>query len=139
MNTIQVLTSNHWAIFALVSVIVMIVIGLRQYDIKHLKIYRRYTWKRFRLWAVIFGCVFAIMVMAESASGIVQLLDENIIGPGDSNAWSVYLLPFASMAAGAVLTLALFFIGVKAGKYSRRVILETKLSPDNKLSDDDDE
>lgn len=137
MNIINLLTSNHWATFALVSVILMIVIGLRQYDVRHLKLIRRYSWKRFRLWAVIFGCVFTIMVLAESASGIVQLLDDNIIGPGDSNAWSVYLLPFASMSAGAVLTLALFFIGVNAGRYSKKVILERKLSPETKAPDEE--
>lgn len=139
MNIINIITSNHWMAFAILSAILMILIGLRQYDIKHLKMYRRYSWKRFRLWAVIFGCIFTIMVMAESASGIVQLLDDNIIGPGDSNEWSVYLLPFASMAAGAVLALALFFIGINAGKYSKRVIIERKLSPESRLSDDDDE
>ena len=137
MNVIYILTTNHWALFALFSVIVMVIVGLRQYDVRHLKLHRRYGWKRFRFWAIALSVVFYLLVIVESGSGLVQLSDDNAIGMFDLNEWSILLMLLAAMAAAGVLALILYLVGKGVGEYSKRVTLDLRLSSATKDSDDE--
>lgn len=105
---------NWWYVVAPFGLLVMILVGTRQYKIVGDRVRQVFNKNLFCMIAVVFVLIFMVMVYAESSFGIIQSFDNNLL-PGESPIWSVIMMPMAIIAMGMFYGAILYAAGTIAG------------------------
>ena len=114
------LFENGWFAIGVVAIVIMIIVGLLQYS-KESR--RRYNWKFFRFVSIVLGVIFTVLLVKDSANGIIQIMDNFLAGEDDS-AWSVILMLMTTSVCGCIFTGILYEIGNFAGIARRKIVMK---------------
>lgn len=110
---------NFWMIFAVVAVVLMAMLGTKQYRRLRRQVVQQFPEKKLMVVAAVLAILFGLMLTIESSAGIIQHLD-NGLASNESPLMSVLGLPlvvfFAAVTAGAIFFLVGYIAGLaKAG------------------------
>ena len=105
---------NLWMVFLLVAILLMAVLGTRQYARVRGQIVKKFDSGLLVRVSAVMAVVLGFMITAESSSGIIQFMDNHIDAATDAS-WSLISLPFVVLSAALVIGIILYFVGYVAG------------------------
>lgn len=86
---------NWWMVLLVVSVVVMIIVGRSQYELRRrdgkLRIFKMFSSKRYYLIVSLLTVAFTVLFLKESWRGVIQMFD-NSLSYTDSPVYSLLLL-----------------------------------------------
>ena len=121
---------NWWILLAIITFIAMVILGSKQYmiyrDENHdIRIKKVFGNGYYKLITIISSSIFGVLFSIESWRGVLQILD-NHLGPNDSLAWSIILLPLAIITAIFIYAVIIYYIGIIAGMAKLGALIERK-------------
>ena len=123
------ITFNCWMVVAPVGLILVILLGLRQYDWWQGNIAKVFGNAWYERFAVAMSIIIMLMLMVESGDGIIQYLDNQMAAGGYSAAYawqSVFEMPFVAMMLAAIYGAVLYLVGRLAGLVKAGWLYEEK-------------
>ena len=129
---------NLWMLWIPVSIYGMFVLGHNKYrydwrrEERTLKIVKEYGNKLEYLVMGFATFVLALLLLVESAHGIVQFFDNRLV-PGESPMWSIILSAFTIVAICFIYWIALCFVADYFAKKSKRRLRKNRRQREKEL------
>ena len=116
---------NFYYIWAVISVLISVGIGLCQFQVKRGRIRKLFSNKVFILFSALTSLVFAILFVKESTRGMIQFLDNGLTA-SESPMWSIFVLPVIIIIVVIAFGAIIYYVGRFTACYKLAVLKDKR-------------